>query len=91
MAEPKQYLFKYFEGKYDPDVIDEINNLFIKLGFVNPRHVKKILNKFAILEKFFESETSFNTLVPDLKEIHLDKNIKYNSCFVLHNIVRILL
>jgi len=86
VAEPKQYLLKYFEGKYDPDVIDEINNLFIKLGFVNPRHVKKILNKFAILEKFFESETSFNTLVPDLKEIHLDKNI-LNIILVLYFII----
>jgi energy-coupling factor transporter ATP-binding protein EcfA2 len=56
---------RHFPTKYSSelDIAKEISRLFESMQFTNPRHVKKVLNKYSLLKSYKHNE-------------HLDKSLK---------------
>ena len=63
---------KYFTGNIEIsyDYVTVLNNFFYSLGFTNPRHLKKVFNKFELLKRYKKYNTTF-----DFPEIDNNKNI----------------
>jgi|GEM_PF-2807843 len=52
----------YFEDM--PEAIINIQNFFKEMHFTNPRHIKKILNKYLLLRYYQESKLDQDGLIP---------------------------
>lgn len=59
-------MVKYYFNYLEPQYIEEITNFLIQLNFINPRHLKKVLNKYLLIKYFQDSNIDKNTLIPNL-------------------------
>jgi hypothetical protein len=63
----RKIINKYFTGslKEEYKYCNQLSMLFTKLSFTNPRHVKKVLNKFELLRRY--KTITQDTLFPDIE------------------------
>lgn len=48
-------------------IIDGVQNFFKAMHFTNPRHIKKVLNKYLLIRYYQESDIDDKGLIPDQK------------------------
>jgi ABC-type cobalamin/Fe3+-siderophores transport system ATPase subunit len=79
-------LMYYFDdNKYNTNIRKNLS-LFLKtINFTNPRHIKKILNKYLIIEYFKTYKLGSHTLIPEL--IQNENNRLIHIIFVLYFII----
>ncbi|MDA3781045.1 MAG: P-loop NTPase fold protein, partial [Bacteroidales bacterium] len=85
VSDSKAYIDTFFKDDNYKEVITDVHNLFKYINFNNPRHVKKIFNKFAILKTFLNSSSEYSGLVPELNNIN--KGTKFNVILVIYFII----
>jgi energy-coupling factor transporter ATP-binding protein EcfA2 len=65
--------------------LEKISNFFNSIGFTNPRHLKKVLNKYLIIEYFKINKIENHNLIPDI--ILKEGGSTLNIIFVLYFII----
>ncbi|MDP8202426.1 MAG: P-loop NTPase fold protein [Candidatus Tenebribacter burtonii] len=60
-------LISYYFKDYPKDLHNTIDIFFNYLGFTNPRHLKKVLNKFLIVKFIKEKSLTNHELIPKIK------------------------
>ena len=89
---PKYYELKEFIKQYkffdDDKIAEKLEKFFKAINFTNPRHLKKVLNKYAILTEFKSSNID-DGLIPDIIRIENGERKGYllDTVFVLYFII----
>ncbi|XRP97335.1 KAP family P-loop NTPase fold protein [Methanocaldococcus sp. 16A] len=89
---PKSYELKEFIKQYeffnDDKIAEKLERFFKAINFTNPRHLKKVLNKYAILTEFKNSKID-DGLIPEIIRIENGERKGYllDTVFVLYFII----
>nr|WP_280109658.1 hypothetical protein [Methanocaldococcus jannaschii] len=92
---PKSYELKDFIKQYDffndDKIAEKLERFFKAINFTNPRHLKKVLNKYAILIEFKNSKIDNERLIPEIIRIENGerkrKGYLFDTVFVLYFII----
>ncbi|PKH50094.1 hypothetical protein CXF68_04945 [Tenacibaculum sp. Bg11-29] len=80
----KQY-FDENEKVNDKELGDSISNFFKDIHFQNPRRIKKILNKYLIIKRLKESNTSASLKLPNI--IHNNSGTLFETYLTLYLLI----
>ncbi|AIJ06461.1 hypothetical protein JH146_1619 [Methanocaldococcus bathoardescens] len=90
---PKYFELKEFVKQYDffndDEIAEKLEKFFKAINFTNPRHLKKVLNKYELLTRIKNLGLDKNNLIPEIIRIENGerKGYLFDTVFVLYFII----